>query len=55
MMGDEIHRAKVGRGAEQFPLRLPDGLRDRIKDAADRKGTSMNTEIIRVLEKAFPA
>jgi hypothetical protein len=46
--------AKVGRGSDQFPLRLPDGLRNRIKGAADRNGRSMNAEIVRALEIAFP-
>ncbi|WP_315855513.1 Arc family DNA-binding protein [Rhizobium leguminosarum] len=46
--------AKAGRGSDQFPLRLPDGLRDRIKVAAERGGRSMNTEIVRALELAFP-
>ena len=46
--------AKAGRGSDQFPLRLPDGLRDRIKAAAERNGRSMNVEIVRVLEREFP-
>ncbi len=46
--------AKAGRGSDQFPLRLPDGLRGRIKVAAERGGRSMNTEIVRALELAFP-
>jgi hypothetical protein len=45
--------AKVGRGSDQFALRLPDGLRDRIKAAAERAGRSMNAEIVRALEKEF--
>lgn len=35
-------------------LRLPDGLRDRIKAYADHMGRSMNAEIIRILEREFP-
>lgn len=46
--------AKVGRGADQFPLRLPEGLRDRIKAAAEKNGRSMNVEIVTVLEEKFP-
>ncbi|MBB4522278.1 MULTISPECIES: Arc family DNA-binding protein [Rhizobium] len=46
--------AKAGRGSDQFPLRLPEGLRDRIKAAAERGGRSMNTEIVHALELAFP-
>lgn len=40
--------------AERFQLRLPPGLRDRIKAYAERHGRSMNTEIVRVLEREFP-
>ncbi|MFK0693080.1 Arc family DNA-binding protein [Mesorhizobium sp. IMUNJ 23033] len=47
-------RSRPGRGSDQFPLRLPDGLRDRIKEAADSRGRSMNAEIVRVLEKEYP-
>jgi hypothetical protein len=39
---------------EQFQLRLPPGLRDRIKAYAERHGRSMNTEIVRILEREFP-
>ncbi|MDW9370046.1 Arc family DNA-binding protein [Sinorhizobium meliloti] len=41
--------------AERFQIRLPAGLRDRIKAYAERHGRSMNTEIVRVLEREFPA
>ncbi|HSI42132.1 MAG TPA: Arc family DNA-binding protein [Xanthobacteraceae bacterium] len=40
--------------AERFQVRLPKGLRDRIKAYAERHGRSMNTEIVRVLENEFP-
>lgn len=46
--------ATVGRGAEQYTVRMPDGLRDRIKKAADANNRSMNAEIVAVLENAFP-
>jgi hypothetical protein len=46
--------AKAGRGADQYMLRLPDGLRDRIKSYAERQGTSINSEIVRILEREFP-
>lgn len=39
---------------DQFVLRFPDGLRDRIKAYAERHGRSMNAEIIRVLEREYP-
>lgn len=40
--------------AERFQIRLPAGLRDRIKSYAEQHGRSMNTEIVRVLEHEFP-
>jgi len=40
--------------AERFQVRLPAGLRDRIKAYAEKHGRSMNTEIVRVLENEFP-
>lgn len=40
--------------SDKFMLRLPDGMRDRIKFAADRNNRSMNAEIVRTLEKAYP-
>lgn len=46
--------ATVGRGAEQFTVRFPDGLRDRIKVAAESNGRSMNAEIVATLEDAYP-
>lgn len=39
---------------EQFVVRFPDGLRDRIKLHAENHGRSMNTEMVRVLEREFP-
>lgn len=47
--------AKAGRGSDQFPLRLPDGLRDQIKARADNNGRSMNAEIVDRLEKSLRA
>ncbi|TBD15717.1 Arc family DNA-binding protein [Rhizobium ruizarguesonis] len=52
--GSYWEMAKAGRGADQYMLRLPDGLRDRIKAYAERMGTSINSEIVRVLEERFP-
>lgn len=34
------------RGSDQFNLRFPDGMRDRIAHEADKSGRSMNSEII---------
>lgn len=34
------------RGSDQFPIRLPDGVRDEIKREAKANGRSMNAEIV---------
>jgi len=39
--------------AERFQVRLSDGLRDRIRDAAKHSGRSMNSEILHRLETSF--
>lgn len=39
---------------EKFVLRLPDGMRDRIKSAATANNRSMNAEIVALLEERFP-
>ncbi|WP_204840135.1 Arc family DNA-binding protein [Cereibacter azotoformans] len=41
--------------AEQFVLRMPDGLRDRIKVTATINRRSMNAEILYHLERALDA
>lgn len=45
--------AKAGRGDDQYMVRFPEGLRDRIKGAAEENGRSMNTEIVARLEDSF--
>lgn len=40
---------------DKFMLRLPDGMRDRIKAEADKHGRSMNAEIVSALEEKYPA
>lgn len=45
--------AKAGRGDDQYMLRFPPGLRDRVKDAAAEHGRSMNSEIVARLEETF--
>ena len=42
------------RDQDKFMLRLPDGMRDRIKAKADRAGMSMNEAIVWCLEQYFP-
>lgn len=38
---------------DKFVLRLPDGMRDRIKSAAEAANRSMNAEIVARLEASF--
>lgn len=39
---------------EQFMVRFPDGLRDRIRMAAEKNNRSMNAEIVATLEHEYP-
>lgn len=48
-------RAPTTQPQDKYVLRMPDGLRDRIKAYAERHGRSMNAEIVRILEREFPA
>jgi hypothetical protein len=48
---DEQPSDRPGRGSDKFPLRFPDGLRDRIKASAAENGRTMNAEIIARLER----
>ena len=45
----------TGRESDKFMLRLPEGMRDRIKAAADENNRSMNAEIVATLEEKYPA
>jgi hypothetical protein len=40
---------------DKFMLRLPEGMRDRIKAVADANNRSMNSEIVATLEEKYPA
>lgn len=40
---------------DRYMLRLPDGMRDRIKRAAEANNRSMNAEIVATLEGAYPS
>lgn len=40
---------------DQYMLRLPDGMRDRIKHVAETNNRSMNAEIVATLEEKYPA
>jgi hypothetical protein len=42
-----------GRGSDQFVLRMPDGMRDKIALAAKARGRSMNAELVDRLEKSM--
>ena len=39
--------------ADKFMLRMPDGMRDRLREEAARNGRSMNSEIVARLEQSF--
>lgn len=41
--------------ADRFQVRMPNGLRDRLRDAAEANKRSMNAEIIARLEESFAA
>lgn len=41
------------RKLDQYIVRFPDGMRDRIKEAAEVSGRSMNAEIVARLESSF--
>lgn len=41
------------RGSDQFNLRFPEGMRDRLKQAAAENGRSMNAEIIQRLQETL--
>lgn len=44
----------TGRDSDKFMLRLPDGMRYRIKAAAEDNNRSMNAEIVAALEEKYP-
>ncbi|MCZ7480926.1 Arc family DNA-binding protein [Rhizobium rhizogenes] len=46
-------KQSTGRGSDQFNLRFPEGMRDRIAQEADKVGRSMNAEIVARLESSF--
>ncbi|OWJ83099.1 Arc family DNA-binding protein [Haematobacter massiliensis] len=43
----------TNRESDRFMLRLPDGMRDRIKAAAEANSRSMNAEIVARLDASF--
>ena len=53
MSGPIRHNFPSG-NQDQFNVRLPEGMRERIKAAADQNGRSMNAEIIATLAEKYP-
>lgn len=49
-----MSKLRIGQGADAFSVRMPDGMRERIKVAADLNARSMNAEIIATLEAKYP-
>jgi len=50
-MAKKILKKIAAKDADQYMLRLPPGLRDRIASRAAQNGRSMNTEIVEAIEK----
>lgn len=48
-----MSRRVPSRGSDQFNLRLPDGMRDRLKEEAETNGRSLNMEIVARLEESL--
>lgn len=53
-MAGESTKVIARNNADQYMLRMPDGLRARIASHAKVNGRSSNTEIVLTLLKAFP-
>jgi polyhydroxyalkanoate synthesis regulator phasin len=49
----EETKQKTGRDSDQFILRFPEGMRQRISKLAEASGRSMNAEIIARLKASF--
>jgi len=48
---DENEKAKsFAARNNQYVIRFPDGMRDKIKELAAREGRSMNTQIVKFIE-----
>jgi hypothetical protein len=45
--------SRVGRGSDQFIVRLPEGMREYLSEVAERSGRSMNAEIVAALAVHF--
>lgn len=45
--------AKTGRDADKFMFRMPAGLREKVRLAADRDRRSMNSQLVMIVENAL--
>lgn len=52
---EKTKRASTSRESDKYIVRFPDGMRDRIAEAAKASGRSMNAEIVSRLERSFAA
>lgn len=43
------------RDLDKVIIRLPDGMKDRIRRAADEHGRSVNAELVLLLDRTYPA
>ncbi|MDH4438874.1 MAG: Arc family DNA-binding protein [Rhizobium sp.] len=41
----------AARDSYQFPLRLPEGMREKMQEIASNNGRSMNSEIVTILDR----
>jgi Arc-like DNA binding domain len=48
-----VKTTKVGRGSDQFMVRMPPGMRSALSEEAERSGRSMNAEIVARLDASF--
>lgn len=46
---------QTNRDSDKIIIRLPDGMRDRIKRVAEQNNRSMNAEIVATLKETYPA
>ncbi|AWI89204.1 hypothetical protein C0214_13615 [Methylobacterium sp. DM1] len=54
MAGSDEHDGYPSDQADRFQVRMPPGLRDRIKAAAEANNRSMNAEIVSTLSEKYP-
>lgn len=54
-MAKEDEQAYPSQTADRYIVRFPEGMRDRLKDAAAANNRSMNAEIVARLQESFEA